>query len=381
MNRRRFLLLAGGGVVVAATAGAGAFVATREPTIARQPWSLAGSHYSEPRMRALSYAILAPSPHNRQSWTARLEGEDEIVVGFDTERALPQTDPFDRQLTIGMGCFLELLEMAANADGYRLETGLFPQGSDAEKLDGRPVARIRFVRDDTARPDPLFAHVLNRRTNRLAHDLDRPVPQAALDRIIAAAGTVAGGGTADTQDVARLRQITHDAMAVETDTPAPHKESVELFRIGKREINANPDGISLGGPMMETLALLGMMSREASIDPTSQTFRQARQMILAPLLTSMGFVWLVTGDNSREDQIDAGRDWLRMQLACTSEGLAFQPTSQALQEYPEMEEIYEAVHAELAPDGGTVQMLSRIGYANDVPPAARWPLEARMPAA
>ncbi|WP_421855529.1 Acg family FMN-binding oxidoreductase [Oricola sp.] len=379
MNRRRFLVLTGGGVVLAATAGAGAFVATRDPAIARQPWQQAGSLYSEPRMRALSYAVLAPSPHNRQSWTVRLQGEDEVIVGYDVERGLPQTDPFDRQLTIGMGCFLELLEMAANADGWRLETSLFPDGSSPQKLDNRPVARIRFLRDANIAADPLFDHVLDRRTNRLAYDVERPVPQAALERVIAAARSVEiSGGTADMNDVERLRAITHDAMAVETDTPAPHMESVALFRIGKREINANPDGISLGGPMMEILSLLGLMSREASIDPTSQTFKQARDMILAPLHTSMGFVWLVTGENSRESQIAAGRDWLRMQLACTAEGLAFQPNSQPLQEYPEMASLYEAAHDALAPDGGTVQMLSRIGYAGDVPPSPRWPLESRI---
>ncbi|MEM9756694.1 MAG: twin-arginine translocation pathway signal protein, partial [Pseudomonadota bacterium] len=65
-------------------------------------------------------------------------------------------------------------------------------------------------------------------------------------------------------------------------------------------------------------------------------------------------------------------------LAATAEGVGFQPLSQALQEYPEMDALYAQVHAMLAPEGGTVQMLARIGYGPDVPVSPRWPLEAKL---
>lgn len=100
--------------------------------------------------------------------------------------------------------------------------------------------------------------------------------------------------------------------------------------------------------------------------------------MLEPLRTSTGFVWSVTQDNDRPAQIAAGRDWLRINLAATSIGLAFHPNSQLLQEYPEMAALYKEVHQRLAPSGGTVQMLSRIGYAAPVGPTPRWPLETRI---
>jgi hypothetical protein len=43
-----------------------------------------------------------------------------------------------------------------------------------------------------------------------------------------------------------------------------------------------------------------------------------------------------------------------------------------------MAALYEKAHALLAPAGGTVQMLGRLGYAKTVPPAPREPLEARL---
>ena len=43
-------------------AGGGTFALTRTPSAALAPWQEAGSGYQDPRMRALSYAILAPNP-------------------------------------------------------------------------------------------------------------------------------------------------------------------------------------------------------------------------------------------------------------------------------------------------------------------------------
>lgn len=43
-----------------------------------------------------------------------------------------------------------------------------------------------------------------------------------------------------------------------------------------------------------------------------------------------------------------------------------------------MADLHRQVHARLAPDGGTVQMLARIGYGPSVGASPRWPLEARI---
>jgi len=380
LNRRKFLMLAGGGVVVAAGTSAGVFAATRTPARALEPWKRAGAPaYDDPRLRALSYAILAPNPHNRQPWTVALEGEDMIRIGFDDTRQLPHTDPFDRQLTIGMGCFIELMVQAAAQDGHRVDLDLFPAGTAPDSLTGAPVAMARFVPDAAVEPDPLFAHVLTRRSAKGSHDTDRPVPQAGLDAMtrVARHGTRVGGTVAP-QEVAQWRELAANALRVEFETPRTYKESVDLFRIGKREINANPDGIELPGASLEVLNGLGLFTREAALDTSSFAYEQGLASVLGPVATSMGFVWSVTGDNSRPSQIGAGRDWVRINLAATAEGISFHPLSQALQEFAEMETLHAEVHERLAPGGGTVQMLARIGYGPAAGPTPRWPLESRL---
>jgi hypothetical protein len=378
MNRRKFLALAGGGVVLAAGTTFGV-VATRKPTKAMIPWTQAGSLYKEPRKKALSYAILAPNPHNRQPWSVNLSNADQVVLTVDTERLLPHTDPFNRQITIGLGCFLELMKMAAADDGYRVDVELFPQGEDSKSLDRRPIAVATFVKDASISRDPLFKSVFDRRSLKEPYDLKRTVSSDVLDRIKSATtnGTVVDARN-DTRSVGALRKLTHDALLIEIETPRTFKESVDLFRIGKAEIEANPDGIDFSGPMFETLHFVGAMTREGTLDTSSSMFRQGKQAVLENTDTAMAHLWQVSAQNNRSDQINSGRDWLRVNLAATAEGVGMQPLSQALQEYPEMKQLYDRTHTMLAPHGGTVQMLARLGYADPVPPSPRWPLAAKI---
>mgnify|MGYP001796165096 FL=1 len=90
------------------------------------------------------------------------------------------------------------------------------------------------------------------------------------------------------------------------------------------------------------------------------------------------FAGQVSQGNSRVEQIEVGRRWLRLNLAATGAGLALRPISQALQEYPEMAQIYAEIHQVLAPEGGTVQMLGLLGYGAQTPRTPRWPLETRL---
>jgi hypothetical protein len=379
MQRRRFIALMGGGIVLAAGASFGTFAATRAPSKALLPWERAGSLYQEPRQRALSYAILAPNPHNRQPWLVDLSTEDQVTLYVDTEKLLPHTDPVNRQITVGLGCFLEVMVMAAAEQGYRVELTLFPQGSDAAGLTKAPVATAKFVQDASVRPDPLFANVMQRRTLKEPFDLTKPVPQSALDAMFGSGqnGTQLAGSV-EAKSISELRALTGQALQIEIDTPRTYKESVDLFRIGKSEIEANPDGIDFSGALFESLALIGQFDRNVVMDRNSASFAQGVAAVLENAQTAMGHIWMVTKGNSREDQIASGRDWVRVNLAATALGVGFQPLSQALQEYREMAEIYKSVHARFAPEGGTVQMLSRLGYGPSVSVSPRWPLEAKI---
>jgi len=377
--RRNLLISAGGGTLALLGAGT-VFAATRTPHRALAPWSAPAAPSGDLRLDVFRHAILAPNPHNRQPWLITLIGKNEALIHCDLDRRLPVTDPFDRQITIGFGCFLELARIAAAEKGVGLAVSEFPEGMpDASaRLDGRPIAHLKFAGD--ARPDPLFGVISIRRSTKAPFDTERPVSQAAI-ALLAAEGAARArvGGTNELPLVKDLRTLTWTAWMVETNTHAAFKESVDLMRIGKAEIEANPDGIALGGTMLEAMALAGLLSREQMLNTTSTAFRAGIDKYRPIVNTAMGYSWIVTPGNTRSDQLEAGRVYVRTNLQAARAGLSMHPVSQALQEFPEMAKARDDVRGRLSVAAGdTLQMLARLGYAAPAMPSARWPVESRI---
>ncbi|NNF77247.1 MAG: twin-arginine translocation pathway signal protein, partial [Rhizobiales bacterium] len=295
-------------------------------------------------------------------------------------RRLPVTDPFDRQITIGLGCFLELLKIAAAEQGYSAEITPFPGGQPEPRLDTRPVAHIRLTKGG-ATADPLFAQIPNRRSNKEPFDSARPLPTAAVAQIKAAADSALRADTiVDQSGITKLRDLTWQAFEREMRTPAALQESIDLMRIGRAEIEANPDGIDLGGLKLELLSLVGVLDREKMADPSSAAFAEGIKMNRPVIGSAMGYLVLTTEGNSRTEQLTAGAAYVRANLQATALGIGMQPLSQILQEYEEVADLYKAGHALLAPDGGRVQMLARLGYGQQVAPSPRWPATTRIKA-
>jgi len=266
LDRRKMLALIGGGAVLAAGTAASGFALTRTPRTALAPWAEAGG-YADPRLNALSFAILSPNPQNLQPWEAQLIGTDRVRVFRDPELNLPHTDPLDRQMTIGMGCFLELMTVAASGTGHAVAITLFPEGPDPRA----PVADAAFV-EGGAQADALGSAMLDRRSCKEPFS-DRPVSAEEADSLSDLARVIT-----DPASVTRVRDLTWAAHMVEVTTPRTYGESVDLMRFGRREIDAQPDGIDLGGPFLEALMLAGMLTRDGQRDPDSAEFRQGVEM-------------------------------------------------------------------------------------------------------
>ncbi|MBI5259131.1 MAG: twin-arginine translocation pathway signal protein [Burkholderiales bacterium] len=386
MDRRAFVRLVGGGVVLAA-AGASGGCSGRLPGEAIAAWQGPGP---EPDLRRaiLSYAILAPHSHNLQSWLVDLRTEGEILLRCDLQRLLPETDPFSRQIMMSHGTFLELLDLAARERGQRAQITLFPEGAfGPDRIDERPVARIRLVADDSVPRDPLFAQILRRHTNRQAYDPARPVPAAAWQAMAEAVrphplrlgfvGPDHPGGAASLQ---RQRDIAREAWRIELVTPRTILESFRWLRIGGREIAQHRDGLSITSPMLVALDRLGLFDRTRAPGPDDAATRSQREDFDAKIATTPGFLWLVSEGNARATQVDAGRAYARVQLAATAHGVAMQPLQQALQEYPEQAAPYAEIHRLLGASrpSHTVQMWARVGFAPPVEPAPRRGLDAHL---
>ena len=321
MQRRNFIRIAGGGAVAVAaatvtTAGLAACSAGMPPE-AIEAWQGPGRDadpQQDVRRWLLSYAILAPHSHNLQSWVADLGTPNEILLTCDLHRLLPQTDPLSRQIMMSHGTFLELLDLAA---------------------------RVRLSPDATVQKDLLFAQILQRHTNRSIYHKTRPVPA--------------------------------EAWRIELTTPRTVMASYHVLRVGATEIAAHRDGLSLPDPIPVLLDRLGLFDRSKAPAPDDYATTSQIKDFGKKIDSTTGFLWLVTEGNERATQVNAGRAYVRVQLAATAQGLSMQPLSQALQEYAEQARPYREIHAlaGASDPGQTVQMWARVGYAPAVEPAPR----------
>lgn len=390
LPRRRFLRVVGGGAIAAALPLSLTGCQGTMPPEAIAAWQ--GPAADEPDLRrwALSWAILAPHSYNLQSWLVDLSRPGEIGLRCDPSRLLPETDPFSRQIMMSHGTFLELLDLAARERGQRCEVELFPEGAfGPQRIDGRPVARIRLVADVGVARDPLFAQIPRRHTNRSAYDLARPVPAAAWQALAEAGrapglrfGWVGPDSAGGAEALARHRAIAQEAWRIEMVTPRTIMESYRVLRIGAEEVARHRDGLTVIDPMVEALVKLGLFDRSRPPAPDSYATKQQLDEFQTKLASTPGFFWMVSEGNDRVTQVNAGRAYARVQLAATAAGLAVQPLQQALQEYPEQAGPYAAIRSLVdAPTPMyTVQMWARIGYAPAVSPAPRRGLAAQITA-
>src|SRR5262245_8899788 len=182
MNRRRVLKI-GGAVAAVAAAGLawrawdnGVFSAGQGP--AYEPWQSWGTGEAGDPLRLVHAAVLAANPHNSQPWLFRL-GDGYIDLFADTKRNIGAIDPYLREMTMGLGCALENLRIAAFHDGYTPTLKLMPEAGNATH-----VARIELAKS-TALPSKLYDAIPNRHTNRAAYDTTRILTADQLAQLAA----------------------------------------------------------------------------------------------------------------------------------------------------------------------------------------------------
>ncbi len=374
-SRRRLLTLAGGGVLAFSAAAIGISRLDPMPAEAIEAWQGPPIDLDDPRLWALSYAILAPNPHNIQPWRVDLSEPSRLTLSIDMDRLLPMTDPPGRQVLIGLSCFLELLTIALAERGQAATVSVFPDGGfGPDAVDGRPVATIDLIEEPAPARDPLFGAILDRRSTKEPYDPERALSgehAAALSADLGVAGLTRMLAERD-RTASTLRDIAERAMLVEMETPRTLEESIDLLRIGGAEIARHRDGIDLNGPFFYLMNQAGLITKELSMTPGTMAYQGGIDYALGWARDTFGFGWITSATNSRELQLAAGRAYMRTDLTAASLGVAIHPVSQALQEYPEVAEVQAELNRILGIEGDAkVQMLYRLGYAERPAPSPR----------
>jgi nitroreductase len=186
--------------------------------------------------RVVDLARLAPSVHNTQPWTWRINTRPttdsaELELWADRSRSLPVSDPIGRNLVISGGCALVYAAVAAEALGAEAKIDHLPEGPDSDLL-----ARISLL---PGTPSPEGQHRLallsTRRTDRRRFT-SWPVPEEKLDHLADTARRwgatvlpiIEPGLRAQVEELledARRRQLADPRIAEETERWIDHGQS------------------------------------------------------------------------------------------------------------------------------------------------------------
>ena len=373
MNRRDFIKVMAGGTSVILVPSILNGCSDENTDVWLEPWKGPVPDETDIRRIVLSYAILAPNPHNIQPWIVDLTGPASIDLYVDRSRLLPETDPPARQIHISHGTFLENLELAARQYGYRANIRYFPFGEyDNTMVDDKPVASIDLVKDDSIKRDVLFDQILRRQSNKSEYD-ETPLTSteiAALQYFLKESDfslTI----TSEALIKQRMAEILTEAMRIETASKQRDAETIAMFRFDDEERRRYRDGFGVAqsgmSGVMKWAAESFFLSREDAEKDSTNFGEQAVDITTKQALSAAAFGWITTETNTRRDQVLCGRAYERVNLAATALGVAMHPMSQVLQEYADMTQLQKHFRNELGiPAGQTVQMLFRLGKAESV---------------
>ena len=157
-------------------------------------------------------------------------------------------------------------------------------------------------------------------------------------------------------------------MAIEVRARARNEETARWFRFSDAEAEEKADGFGLmngSGGFNRWFAETFLLSRASASDPNG-AFASGAARLAKDLASSVSaFGLLTTSDNTRRQQILAGRAYARIALTATALGIATHPMTQVTEEYADM-----AMHKKhfLEACGITnpecLQMVIRLGFAS-----------------
>lgn len=314
-------------------------------------------------LRWIAEAGLAPSLHNVQPTCWRITGDHLELVQRLAVRT-PVCDPADVDARRSMGCALEGLALAAGRDGWR--TGFTPAPRSGPSQDLIVHGEVRFAPGGA--PDPLAAHVANRRTWRgvfaPARATAPALPGTPDIRFLADAGVIAQ--LAELHDAIALRQLSDDAYRAElhgwmrfsTRHPGWARDGLNAQALALSGIEAAGAALVLGkGPLFGWLAHTGLAQMALS-EREKVVSSAALAVIVRP---------------ADETDIASGRAFYRAWLELEAAGLVACPMSALVDDAEARARIASLVGA--GPDLRVINVL-RVGY---LPNGARPSARARIP--
>jgi len=326
LSRRDFLKL--GGVTLVAVAGGSVFRAVDQGMfsvgqgIAYEPWKN-WRDAQTPAERIVAAGILASNPHNSQPWLFHISNST-IDLFAVPERQIGVIDPFRREMFIGLGCAVENMRLAAEAEGFKADIRLMPD-PQAETH----AASLSLTAAASA-TSPLYEAIPNRHTNRAAYDTSRTMDESVFSGInaLVTEPTVALFWMRGSSSHKKFGEVAIAAAEALINDEQQSMDSHKWWRQDWDDVQAYADGITLDAqglsPIITNLVkFLPDITRQQG----DQSFVQNMTNINVPTAAAFGIL-AVSNSMDNTQRLQCGQVWQRIHLWATTQGLAMQPLNQ-----------------------------------------------------
>jgi hypothetical protein len=326
LSRRDFLKLGGAALVV--VAGGSVFRAVDQGMfsvgqgVAYEPWKN-WRDAASPIERIVAAGILASNPHNSQPWIFRIT-DSTIDLFAIPERQIGVIDPFRREMYIGLGCAIENMRLAAEAEGFKADIRLIPDPTTETH------AASIFLASAESATSPLYEAIPNRHTNRAAYDITRAIAEEIFSGIdsLVTESTVRLFWFKDESARAKFGEI---AIAAAESLIADEQQSLDSHKWWRQdwdELQSHADGITLDAQGMPPF-ILGMAKFLPDMSRTSndQSFVKNLRDTCMPTAAAFGILAVHDGMDNIQ-RLQCGQIWQRIHLWATTQGLTMQPLNQ-----------------------------------------------------
>jgi hypothetical protein len=161
----------------------------------------------------------------------------------------------------------------------------------------------------------------------------------------------------DKESIDKLGNYATKGASIEAGVNRVMEESEIIFRANEYQKNKYRYGFSIEGQGTSGI-MKHLMQGLVTLFPSMNRGKAASDILINSTQVSADNT---PKDNTRLSQVKSGMLYSKLVLVAQQQGLAMQPLSQALEEYPEMKEIYNSIHQDYTPEGGTIQMFIRLG--------------------
>jgi hypothetical protein len=351
MKRRAFLK--GAGAVGVLVVGGGVWRAYDQRVLsvgrgpAYEPWKDWRGRPAEGPLVLVRAAILASNPHNTQPWLFRVS-DTQIDLYADTVRQLGAFDPYLREMHIGLGCALENMGLAAEANGYVAKVNLTEGrlGPIPEHPRRTLVASVALAPGPKA-PSKLFEAIPHRHTNRAAYERDKSLSPELLSSIrrIAESDVDFKVFLFARDDRGPFSEAVIKATETIVADSAMMRDSGHWFRHRWTDVQRFRDGVTLDVTGMSPLmAASAKMLPPLSPETSHRYWLDATRDVQVPTTAVFGLI-AVRNLYDRPQTMRAGRAWQRMHLLGTTQGVAMQPINQPVELVDRERQLSMAPHA------------------------------------